>query len=436
MRLTIHRGTHEIGGTCVEIQAEKTRIVLDLGLPLFDLRDKSRKFAYAGINKASSEKLFKDNVLPAIDGLYGFQPRKVDAVLLSHPHQDHYGLMKHLHSEMPVYLSDGAFKVLTVSDIFTPTQFGKHPVCTLNDSKKVSIGDIVVTPYLMDHSAFGAMAFLIEADGKKVFYTGDFRGHGRKGKLFEKFLKNPPVGVDALVMEGTLIGGGREEVRTECDLEKEIIEIAKKYQGLKFIYCSGQNIDRLVTFFRAAKQMNHLFITDLYVANILNEIKTGGLPYPDRKKFPKIKVLFTKHFMRKLLRNEMKNRFEVFRDFEVGPARISKLRGNAFIIFRDMSVPEIERAQIPGGSVLFYSFWQGYKKEESFQGMKLFSEKYGIEIVDVHTSGHAGLRDLKRMVHAIKPPKIYPVHTLHPERFKDHFGDVAEPLSDGQTITL
>ena len=34
MRFCIHRGTHEIGGTCVELEAAGFRILLDLGLPL------------------------------------------------------------------------------------------------------------------------------------------------------------------------------------------------------------------------------------------------------------------------------------------------------------------------------------------------------------------------------------------------------------------
>ena len=34
MTLTIHRGTHEIGGSCVEIRTDKTKILIDLGMPL------------------------------------------------------------------------------------------------------------------------------------------------------------------------------------------------------------------------------------------------------------------------------------------------------------------------------------------------------------------------------------------------------------------
>ena len=34
MRLRIHRGTKEIGGTCIEVEAKGMRLVLDVGLPL------------------------------------------------------------------------------------------------------------------------------------------------------------------------------------------------------------------------------------------------------------------------------------------------------------------------------------------------------------------------------------------------------------------
>ncbi len=37
MKLTIHRGSHEVGGICVEIEADNTRILLDFGMPLKDV---------------------------------------------------------------------------------------------------------------------------------------------------------------------------------------------------------------------------------------------------------------------------------------------------------------------------------------------------------------------------------------------------------------
>jgi ribonuclease J len=34
MKIIIHRGTHEIGGSCVEIKSKKSRILIDIGMPL------------------------------------------------------------------------------------------------------------------------------------------------------------------------------------------------------------------------------------------------------------------------------------------------------------------------------------------------------------------------------------------------------------------
>ena len=36
MNLIIHRGTKEIGGSCVELLTAKTRILIDFGMPLVD----------------------------------------------------------------------------------------------------------------------------------------------------------------------------------------------------------------------------------------------------------------------------------------------------------------------------------------------------------------------------------------------------------------
>jgi mRNA degradation ribonuclease J1/J2 len=53
------------------------------------------------------------------------------------------------------------------------------------------IGAFSVTPYLMDHSAFDSYGFLVCGGGKSVFYSGDFRGHGRKAGLLDRLVKSP-----------------------------------------------------------------------------------------------------------------------------------------------------------------------------------------------------------------------------------------------------
>jgi len=42
MNFKIHRGTKEIGGSCVEIWTESTRIVVDFGMPLVKPANKKK----------------------------------------------------------------------------------------------------------------------------------------------------------------------------------------------------------------------------------------------------------------------------------------------------------------------------------------------------------------------------------------------------------
>jgi len=63
----------------------------------------------------------------------------------------------------------------------------------------------------MDHSAFDASSLLIET-GKKIFYSGDFRGHGRKSKLLHRMIKDPIKEVDCMLMEGTTLAGGHKDM--------------------------------------------------------------------------------------------------------------------------------------------------------------------------------------------------------------------------------
>jgi ribonuclease J len=437
MKLIIHRGTHEIGGNCVEVCAGQTRIIIDLGMPLVDPRDKKKKFESFSIRRKTVSQLLEEGILPPVKGLYdGIDDGKaVDAFLLSHPHQDHYGFCKFIRKDIPIYLSKDANLILVPSDVFLTTQFGRHDQRVfLKNRRTVNIGDIKITPYLMDHSGYGAMAFLVEADGKKIFYSGDFRGHGRKRNLFDRFLESHPTDVDALLMEGTMVDRAEGGVDTEQELETKIIQEARKYPGMKLVMCSGQNIDRIVTFYRAAKQSNALFVLDLYMANVLHEIERKSMPVPSNG-FKDAKVLFTQHFMKKLLQKKLPDWFKRWRPYEISPSALRRKGGNVFVIYRERSQPELEVAGIPPNSVLFYSQWDGYMVEQSFKPVEVFCKKHGVDILQAHTSGHATVEDLRRFASALNPNTLVPIHTFGAEKFHELFKNVRE-LEDEEVFIV
>ena len=63
----IHRGTKEIGGSCVEVWTENTRILLDFGMPL--VKD-GKEFDFRKYKTLNANELIKIGILPDIEGLY------------------------------------------------------------------------------------------------------------------------------------------------------------------------------------------------------------------------------------------------------------------------------------------------------------------------------------------------------------------------------
>lgn len=188
VRVKIHRGAHEIGGSCIELEADGARLVLDLGRPLA-----------AGADAVVAR--------PAVPGLERPDPSLVGLVI-THPHLDHYGLAPGVASSVPVFMGEAAYRLLVAASFYTNAPVPPAPAGHLRHRVPFAVGPFTVTPFLADHSAFDAYSLLVEAGGRRLFYTGDFRGHGRKRALFEELLRMPPAGVDVLLMEGTNVRAG------------------------------------------------------------------------------------------------------------------------------------------------------------------------------------------------------------------------------------
>lgn len=300
MHFKIHRGTQEIGGSCVEIWTETTRIVLDIGMPLVE-KD-GTEFDFNKYKSNSVGDLVQKRILPDIKGFYTDAKDLVDAVLISHSHIDHYGFSNFLHPNIQYHLGQATHKIIQLTSIFTPQQNIVQNFKYFEKSKPFKIGDIRVTPFWMDHAAFDAYAFLIESKGKSIFYSGDFRGHGRKDKAFKWFLHNAPANVDYLLMEGTQIERSTHKDKLESEIENELIAIFSSSENINLVYASGQNIDRLVSVYRACKRSGKLFVVDVYTATVLKTLSGfAALPYPS-KAFSDIKVIFP-YFLCKRLSN-------------------------------------------------------------------------------------------------------------------------------------
>jgi len=70
------------------------------------------------------------------------------------------------------------------------------------------------------------------------------------------------------------------------------------------------------------------------------------------------------------------------------------------------------------------------------QKMMQFIKIKKMNFYQVHTSGHAGMDTLKKMVTKLKPKKIIPIHTFHPDEYDDLFSQKIEQVSDGEVFVV
>jgi ribonuclease J len=418
MRFCIHRGSHQVGGSCVELFYRNTTILLDVGLPLdYDFSDDMESHLPQ----------------PLFDKLRRGE-KNIDAVILSHAHLDHYGLAGILPKGIPVYCGKATAELINMSAQLNPDKIQSIKLQSFNAWETTQIGSFSIIPYLMDHSAFDAYGFLISAGGKNLFYTGDFRGHGRKAKLLDRLIQNPPR-VNALLMEGTLIGERIEEPTiTEQELETEFVNVIEQTPGIALVTTSSQNIDRIVTIFRAAKRTGRKLIIDFYTAEILDRLKTyANLPHAS---WPRIRVCYPQLLSRRFEELGLKDILVRHRENGIKWTRVNEMENDAVMLIRAGFLWDIKKFLGLNGATWIYSLWPGYfEKSKPLRNLKSYLEGKSVRYEYLHTSGHAKIEDMKKLVDAIAPDNIIPIHSFYPDKFKSYFKNV-KLVKDGETVNL
>ncbi|MBX3302228.1 MAG: MBL fold metallo-hydrolase [Nitrospira sp.] len=409
MRACIHRGTQEVGGTCIEIESAGKRIVLDVGLPL--------------------EAEDSEVSLPHVKGFRKPEPSLL-AVVISHPHQDHYGLTKYLLPDTPMIMGAAAERILKAAGLFTPAGVAFQRVRHLEHRIPLSVGPFTLTPFLNDHSAYDAYSLLIEADGQRLFYSGDLRGHGRKARIFQQFLKSPPTDIDVLLMEGTTIGRRTAAKRfcTEQELEPCFVEQMRQAPGMVLVWTSAQNIDRLVTMFKACKKSGRQLVIDMYTAEIL---RATGNPKLPQATWEGIKVFLPQSQKRQILKGKLFTLANRYKAARIYPEQLAEQASRSVLLFRPSMRRDLEKAGCLKGARLIYSLWPGYLKRKEQHPFLEWLDSHHIPLTECHTSGHASISDLQAFAQAINPKMLVPIHSFETKRFTEFF-DRVEQKEDGK----
>ena len=81
--------------------------------------------------------------------------------------------------------------------------------------------------------------------------------------------------------------------------------------------------------------------------------------------------------------------------------------------------------------LLIYSMWHGYKTKEALRDLLDYVVSEGMEIRDIHTSGHADAGTIRKLIEKTNPKRIIPVHTENAQWFVDTYGCERVVLRDG-----
>lgn len=382
MKIIIHRGSHQIGGCCTEISTNTSRILIDFGSEL----DGSAKLNISGVTEGIS---------------------RCNAVLFSHYHGDHIGLMESINDDIPLYISDLSLCILKQQNL-RQKAFSDNVINSIRTYKAASplaFGDITVTPFMVDHSAFDSHMFLIEADGKKVLHTGDFRAHGFRGKglmpTLEKYIGN----VDVLICEGTTVSRNKEMPMTESELAFNAKGILQENKYV-FVACASTNIDRIAAFCSAVPRGKYC-VCDNYQKSILDIVKEKSGKYSNLYRFPKL--------------------------LTYSPALDDKMRLHGFCMFirpgNYLSSKLLEEYKDKDPLVV-YSMWHGYIE----QNVNLQNALSGFRLTELHTSGHADINTIDRVISITSPKLIIPIHTDTPEQFAK--SSSVRVVNDGEIISV
>jgi len=416
MKIRIYKGTDEIGGSCIELKTKNTTILLDYGTPLQD---------------TSKQVKITDDI---------------DAILISHPHQDHFGEIVNVENSTPIYCGELSLELMNATKIFTGNEILENNFQLFEAWKSFKIGDFKITPYLVDHSATDAYAFLIEADSKKVLYSGDFRANGRKAKLFDNMIKDKDLkNVDILLMEGTMLQRSNEDFPDEQSVEDKIYETIKddslKISQISFMIGSSQNIDSIVSTYRACKKANKIFVVDIYTAFILEKMKLVSSSIPNMS-WDNVKVIkkFGGSYYHKLQENKEYFKEFTFKIFD-NVVEIDDIKANPQDYFLKITPWHIDKVldyiELDTSNII-YSQWLGYLKEEfsNIDTVELFKNlQDNNNWVYAHTSGHADLPALQKFASSLKPKKLIPIHTEFKDKFSEHFENVMI-LNDNESFDI
>jgi ribonuclease J len=424
--ITFLGGVNEIGGNKVLIRDGPDQILFDFG-PSFSPRYEEFYVDFLQPRSTSPVKdLLEFDLLPRIEGLYSadalvdsdlrYRPPEVHAIFISHAHADHAGYLKLVDPEIPVHVGQGTRRLLDAIETSTMTKYGEHAWRTFEDRAPVRVGNLEVVPYPVDHSIPFAYGFLVRTSEGTIVYTGDFRHHGPRAEDTHAFFAAAAVErPTALIIEGTRAGPDPRRNLSERGVREGVDRVLARSATLALACTYPRDLDRLCTLQEAAVAADRQLVVSARTAHLLQEIAPifpgGALPVPGAKGGVAVYARKKKRFFK----------WETpFLDDALSAEEV-RGRGTRYLLAIDlMHFPELIDLRPPKGSPFVHSMSEPFSEDDlDDRVLHNWLDHFGLSFHQMHASGHASGPELLELVRSVAPRTVYPIHTEHPEAFRE-----------------
>lgn len=423
--LTFYGGINEVGGNKFLLEDRGARVFLDFGK---NFTREKQYFDEPWITPRKEEHLLDLGILPDLPQIYkkdSTGDAKLDAVLLTHPHTDHYDSMRWLRDDIPSFATATTNAVILAREYSGRTgpskeyyianwtdKEGKQTYRTLEQidpGKPKEVAGMTTTAFGVDHSVLGAVGFVIETEAGNVAYTGDFRLHGARAAQSRTFLEkakaHEPV---ALLIEGTHVGDSK--IESEDEVGEKLTKVVEATKGLVLAGFAAADVDRLNTFHKVAKATDRtlvitskqaFFVDQLVEQGLFSEFDLKSKHVKIFKKEKKTSAMFEKHLE------------ERYGDRVVEAEDVKAEQEGAILVASLSDMLALPAIQPMPGSVYILSSSEPFNEEMEISHEKLLGwlTRYGLPLFQVHASGHATAHDLRQAVETIRPEKVFLVHT-------------------------
>lgn len=416
----------EVGGNIIQITTKTSNIFLDMGM---NFQQRRKYYDDIFIKPSSKEELIRVGILPDLDIFKPTSTISCDGILISHAHSDHYKFISLINRHIPVYTSLESLSIINSIFQTLPKTFendySKINFKSFKSSKSLQINDIEILPIEVDHSIIGANSFLIYTDTERIFYTGDFRAHGKRKDLFLQLIdKIKEEKIDILITEATRAIDF--SLMDESDVEKKLYEILSKEKSFIFIDVSLLDLDRISTILNISSTFERSVIIPPRLAYYLLSLQQKL-----RLRFPLTENVLIYEKEKWGEESWIKDTYSSYPSSKrITKDEIIKEPNRYIFITTFLSPLELKELEPPKGSIFILSSSEPFDEERGLAFDRLINwlEFLGIPSSQVHSSGHIDIFSLKNFINQIKPKIVIPIHTSYPNLVGKFLSDISKVI--------